>query len=391
MTALLVACVVVTATARDEIDLAAELKTPPRRVDASRNIIFDFEWRVPLVRTGALRSVNVSFVKPAILAKHKLVIVGTGEGDVKALNLKDGSVAWVSAHGEPFEGAVSLFESVEGGPSTSMVVLGSRDGTLLALDAPTGRRLWTVDIGGDVRAPIARSGDTLVVQTAQNQVMGLDIASGKSRWTAGRPAPTRLTVAGHARPLVADGAVYAAFSDGYVEAYSLADGGRRWSRPLSLKGGDFMDADADPQLANGRLFVASYSDGVFALDPKDGQTVWSRNAPAVRSLAVFGDRLVAGSGDGFVWSLLQADGAVQFRTKLEAGFATRFTIADGLVVFAGGDSGLVVLDSQSGRPLQAAGYRVRFQGDATWGGPTVAMVSADGHLYLFRYSGPPRA
>ncbi len=379
----------VTAETQD-LDLAVPLAKPPRRVDVSERTLFALETTVPLVRTGILRSAAVSFGQPAVDEQRGVVIVGTGEGEVRAIRLRDGEVEWTYVHGEPFEGAVTLVDIPEGPAQTRAAVLGSRDGTLLAIDLGSGRKLWSADVTGDVRAPVVRDGDLLLVQTAQNQLLALDLATGKSRWTAGRPAPTRLTVAGHARPLVAQGSVYATFSDGYAEAYSLADGGRLWSRPLSLKGGDFIDADADPQLRRGRLFVGSYSDGVFALDPRDGHTLWSRSGPAVRSLALDDDRLIVGSGDGWVWGLSQADGSAKFRTRLEAGFATRFTVADDLIVFAAGDSGLVVLDSLTGRPIQASGYRVRFHGDAAWSGQTVAMISASGHLYVFRRQAPPK-
>src|SRR5690606_36586519 len=127
---------------------------------------------------------------------------------------------------------------------------------------------------------------------------------------AGRPQPTGLTVEGHGAPAVAGSVVYAGFSDGYVEAYRLADGSRIGSRPLSFSGGEFVDADADPVVVDGHLYVASYSDGVYALDLNDGTTVWTRSAPAVVSLARVDEvgpaadgAVLAASADGWIWAL----------------------------------------------------------------------------------------
>lgn len=378
------------------------------RVDVSERIVFGLQWRRPVVRTGLFRQVYVSFGTPAVSTRHGLIIVGTGEGQVRAYALADGALAWTYIHGEPFETAVTLFDAPSpvasaasrGSPAPSgerggdhpgheLAILGSRDGTLLALDAARGSLVWKTELEGDMRAPAQRGGDLVVVTTAANKVFALELATGKAMWSAGRPAPAGLTVVGHAAPCVAGDIVYAAFSDGYVEAYSVADGTRLWSRPLSVSGGEFADADAAPILHADRLFVASYSDGVYALDPKDGRTLWTRSAPAVRSLAVIGGRVVAGSGDGWVWGLDEVDGRRVFRTRLAQGLVTNILAYEDLLVFGGGESGLVVLDAQSGRPLQASGFGSRFMNDPRWTRGSVALLSSNGYLYAFA-RGPSR-
>ncbi len=378
-----------------EVDLTADMPGRTREVDASKRILFGYQWRQPLVRTGFLRKVATSFGKPAVDKHHGLIIVGTGEGEVRALAIKDGRTVWSYVHGEPFEGAATLVEIEIPGryPPIDAVILGSRDGTLVALTVDRGELVWKADVEADVRAPVAVGGDLIVVQTSKNRVLGLDKRTGASRWSAGRAAPTKLTVVGHARPLVHDGAVYASFSDGHVESYDLATGAPRWSRPLSIKGGEFLDADADPQVHGGKLFVASYSDGVYALRMSDGQTVWQRSAPAVRSLAV-GENLVwAGSGDGWIFALSPDDGALVGRTHLTVGMATRMEVRDGLVVLGGGDTGLVVLSAKPSpdgkvavaEPLQATGLGTRLHGDPTWSDDVVALLSSPGYLYAFRF------
>jgi outer membrane protein assembly factor BamB len=361
----------------------------PTLVDASAQAIFGLKWRRPIVRTGMLRTVNVSFGRPALSLRAGVAIVGSGEGDVQALALKDGSLRWSYHHGAPFETAATLVQvpaAASGQEPTELALLGARDGVLLAFEPSTGAIVWRADIAGDMRAPAVRVGDRLVLATAMNRVQVLDVATGKALWNAGRPPPTGLTITGHARPLVEGDAVYASFSDGYVEAYALADGARRWSRPLSLRGGDFVDADADPILQDGRLFVASYSDGIYALDPANGQTLWTRSAAAVRTLALAGDKLFAGSGNGWVFAVATKDGHLLQRVKLAKGFVTRMEARDGLVVLGGGDSGLVVLDARSGRPLQASGYKTRMDGDPAWEKNEVAVLSAPGVLYSFERS-----
>lgn len=379
---------------------------PAQVVDRSERYVFGLKWVQPVVHTGFFRTVNVSFGKPALSVLHRLVVVGTGEGFVRAYSLSDGSLQWEYNQGERFEGAASLFtvpsappealSAAEGAndaapkavstparPGSEVVVIGSREGNVIALEVASGRLLWQAQVGGDVRAPSIQAGSRVVLSTTLNRVHVLDLATGSLIWAGGRSAPSGLTITGHASPLVVDDKVYCSFSDGFVEAYNLDDGARLWSRPLAVRGKEFSDADADPVMIDGRLFVASYSDGIFALDPADGSILWSRQASAVKSLAVDSGRLIAGSGDGWVWGLDASDGSIIFRTHVERGLVSRIEVADGLVLFSAGDSGLVVLGASDGRPLQASGYQTRMHGDPVLVAGEVAVLSANGYLFAF--------
>ncbi len=252
--------------------------------------------------------------------------------------------------------------------------------------------MWSAKVGADVRAPIQRVGDALLITTVANKVHALNLADGTARWSEGRPAPTSLTVEGHSAATHVAGVVYAAFSDGYVEAYRFEDGARIWSRPLSFSGAEFIDADADPIVADGQLYVASYSDGIFALDLEQGQTVWHRPAPAVTSLAIYDDEVsslvIAGSADGYLWALDRSDGELAYRTRMPPGAASRLIVRDRLAVMAAGDNGLLVFDARSGRPLQATALTGSLASDPTWDGDYVAAISDVGYLYLFSLGDP---
>lgn len=236
--------------ATNDAQLTGQLDAPAQRVRAAKQSVFALQWRQSLVRTGLARDVVVSFGRPAVSTRYNLVIVGTGEGHVEARRLADGRLVWTYQHGAPLESAVTLVDTPYGAGAAvapvaptkatptlhaaapvfadrELAVIGARDGILLALDAATGALVWKTDVGGDVRAQTTVAGSTLVVATAANRITALDIAKGTIQWTAGRPPPTGLTVVGHARPLVNGDTVYGAFSDGYVGAYALADGGQR--------------------------------------------------------------------------------------------------------------------------------------------------------------------
>lgn len=359
-------------------------------VDASSNVVFGLRWRRPVVRLGAYRKVIGSFGRPGISTRHNLVIVGQGEGQVRALRIADGREVWRYEYGAPFETSISLIPPRDGKPEIALAA--ARDGAVLALSVTSGEVLWTGKVDSDVRAPITLVNDTLLVTTVGNKVHALAVGDGTSKWSDGRPAPTALTVEGHGAATHHEGVVYAAFSDGYVEAFRFDDGARLWSRPLSLSGGEFIDAEADPVIADGRLFVASYSEGIFALDPEQGQTIWHRPAPSVVSLASFDDEdralIIAASADGYLWALDRVDGELTYRTRIPAGAASRLTVREGFVVMTAGYTGLLVLNGRSGRPLQATAVTGSLASDPAWSGDYLAAISDAGYLYAFSLGDP---
>lgn len=220
---------------------------------------------------------------------------------------------------------------------------GQRD--VVALDTDTGERQWTF---GPASSGMDRYSDLAVQDgvyfswcTDQDckRLYALE-PDGEERWT-------RDIYAGHERPVVADGTVYAT-SGVPVRALDTTTGGTRWSREVPLTGrGEFLDA-ADA------VYVES-SSAVGALDPDDGQTRW---------LYDVGDEIVADShvSDGVTYVATTerlaaiTDGTEQWRTAYDLGSVdfdtTIFGVASGtlfvIVVGTKGQLRLYALDAATG-------------------------------------------
>ncbi len=354
-----------------------------RRAYVRGTPVWGLHWRAPLVRYGLYRDIQASFGTPTIVPAHNRVIVGTGAGDIIAFALDSGEEVWRVHHRAPFETAAATIEAL---PGQVMAVLGARDGVLLAVDVRDGREKWRTVIDTDVRAAPVQHGDMLFVAGASNKVLALRVDTGEVLWTQRRPMGSGLSIEGHGRPCVDDRYVYVTYSDGYVAALGREQGNEVWVRPLSLRGGVFVDADADPIVHDGKLFVASYSDGVYALDARDGQTLWSRSASAVVSLVRQGDTVIAGSADGWVWGLSQAQGELVFRTKLGPGPISRMVVNQDVIALTAGPMGLVTLDRR-GKPLQASPLGVRTLGDPVWSQQALAFITGSGFLYVWEWRG----
>lgn len=120
------------------------------------------------------------------------------------------------------------------------------------------------------------------------------------------------------RPAYADGVIYAASTDGTVQAFDAKTGDTVWKK-YSRTHGWFGWGDADrkdafyaggPAVSNG-LFVIGTLDGhVYGLDAKDGSKRWKATVSAgvISAPAIVGKRVIVRTNDGKVFCLNADDG-----------------------------------------------------------------------------------
>ncbi|MFM2152284.1 MAG: hypothetical protein RL199_719 [Pseudomonadota bacterium] len=237
----------------------------------------------------------------AVDARTGWVYAGTAEG--RLVCLVDGRVRWDVDVAGPVRAAPALFEE--------QVVVGTGEGVLLTLNKVTGAFLGRTLLGEElVTTPVVVRGvDETVrafVGSSGESVFAVDLGLGQKLWRAHRDAPTPFSGHGFATPVVTETAVFAGFADGVVEARELTTGKVLWEQKISPRD-DLVDVDA---LAwdGVRLFAASSSGGVFALDPAHGGTVWRGELRGAGRLAVDGARLYA-IAPGLVRAFRTGDGA----------------------------------------------------------------------------------
>jgi len=148
------------------------------------------------------------------------VFVGNDDGTVSALSATDGRPMWEQPVAQP-EGRTELdrMADVDGTPvleGTTLFATSFKKQTL-AIDAPSGRPMWSAEHGGAGRIGVAS--DRLVVTDPTGSVFGLDKNSGAALWS--QPALARRNVTGAA--VQGDYAVVADF-DGYVHWLKLDNG-----------------------------------------------------------------------------------------------------------------------------------------------------------------------
>ena len=203
---------------------------------------------------------------------------------------------------------------VTGGPGfgDGMVVVGGRNGEVVALDAATGAKRWSTKVTSEVlSAPLVMS-DRIVVRSNDGRVFGLDPADGSRKWVFDRGLPT-LTVRGNSAPVAWQGAAFIGYDDGTVVALRGQDGIKVWEQTVSEPDGRteldrVADIDGELQVGVNEIFAASFHGQTVALTASNGNPIWNRDLGSYSGIAMLADRLIISDKDGNVWAIDRATG-----------------------------------------------------------------------------------
>ncbi len=145
----------------------------------------------------------------------------------------------------------------------SFFVAGS-DGTVLAIDAQTGREQWRTPVGTPLSAGVGSDGRYTSVVTRDNDVVTLD--RGKEIWRK------RVSARVSTPPLVAGERVFVMGVDRVAIAFDVLDGRRLWS--LQRPGDALTLAQAGVVLAYKDLLLVGQGARLTAVDPLKGSVRW---------------------------------------------------------------------------------------------------------------------
>jgi outer membrane protein assembly factor BamB len=148
-------------------------------------------------------------------------------------------------------------------PAGRFVVAGG-DGTVLALDADSGREIWRGSAGGKLSAGVGSDGRYAAVVTITGDLVVFD--QGVVKWR--KPLGVRITTA----PLVAGERVFVVAVDRSVQAFDAADGRKLWvlartGDPLTLAQNGVLGAFKD-------TLLVGVGPRMVGVDPLKGVPRW---------------------------------------------------------------------------------------------------------------------
>ena len=253
---------------------------------------------------------NFSLLEPAI--DGDTVFVSDAQGTVLAINAETGREIWKR----------QLKVSVGGGVSadSGKVVLGTLNGELIVLNQADGEVLWRARLPSEVLSLPVIYEQFVAVQTLDDQLSVFDADKGNLLWNQSAIQPS-LTLRGRASPTIADQeAVIAGYASGDVKAFSMANGAPIWVAKVSLPEGSnelerMVDVIAPPLIVGGTVFSGSYQGNTVAVDLYSGNVRWSKDVATYKPLSAGFGSLYITDPNGYVTALDQRSGGRQWRQQ----------------------------------------------------------------------------
>lgn len=187
-------------------------------------------------------------------ANGDIVVPGFSSGEVSALRVENGSVAWSDNLGGVLRiGGLSGLSDIRGLPvmDKGTVFAISFGGKMAAIDERTGQRIWQRDIGGSETPWVA--GNQIFVVTSNSEIVALGRDDGTIKWVSQLARFKDLEErSGHIAwtgPLLAGGRLLAFSGDGRAAEINPNDGSllRAWDTGRAIR--------IPPVVAGGTLYL----------------------------------------------------------------------------------------------------------------------------------------
>ncbi len=266
-------------------------------------------------------------------------------------------------------------------PQPSTVYVGSREGTLYAVNATTGGEEWAfTDPGGPVDSSPTVYRGTVYVGSDDGRLYAVDAATGTAVWTFADPGRIRSS------PTVVEGTVYVGSRDSTLYAVDAETGNEEW-RFDAPSGAVF----SSPTVVDGTVYVGSDDGRLYAVDAATGTEVWRFADPAglvQSSPTVANDTVYVGSNDGGLYAVDTATGAREWAFTDPTGPVRASPVVSEGVVYVGSNDGrLYAVDATTGTEV----WRFAGPGELVVSSPTVYrgtvyVGSTDGRLYAVNAS-----
>jgi outer membrane protein assembly factor BamB len=286
-------------------------ETPSKLVDFKAQLSVSRAWRIGFGADGkylrlALRVAVVDGVAYA----------GGYSGDVAAVKIAKGRKVWRVNTKLQLSAGPGVGQASDG---STIVVLGSLDGTLIALNASDGKERWRRRVSSEVLStPVVTDGE-VIVRTADGHVTALSADDSNTLWNYDQSVP-KLSLRGNASPVIVGSSVIVPFDNGRVASLDIKTGEAQWDTAVGTPDGRselarMVDVDGSVAVSGDDIFVAAYQSRIAMLARDSGQIWWARDFSSYRGLAVDSSSLYASNAQGEVVGMHRADGTVVWEQK----------------------------------------------------------------------------
>lgn len=299
------------------------------------------------------------------------LFIAEPSGEITALEAATGKKIW----------SVDLDVPVSGGPGVNdgLLAIGTQEAELIVLDANDGSERWRKRVSSEVLSVPAIGRGSVICRTIDGRVTSFSADSGESRWVYDRKVPI-LTLRGDSSPILHETQVLVGFANGKLVALSPDSGAPNWEALITAPTGRtelerVVDIDAELKLVEGTVYAAAYHGELAAVSEVSGVVLWRREISSHAGLDADWRQLYVTDDSDYIWSLDATNGATLWQQKaLHARRLSAPAMVDGYLVVGDYDGYLHWLSQYDGKLLA----RNRVGGDAIRTKPLVR----DGIAYV---------
>ena len=308
------------------------------------------------------------------------------DGTVTALDALSGQRVWEANTKLPISGGVGLSDK-------ELVLVGTDKGQVVALRQDDGQEVWRATVSSEVLAPPRAARGTVVVRTSDGKFTGLDARSGDRRWVSAHALPA-LSLRGNSAPVIVQNLVVAGLETGKLLVMSLDKGLPLTEKTVSPPQGRteierLIDIDSEPKIFGDTLYLVAYRGSVAAIDMRGGNPVWNRALSSYAGLDVDAQHVYVSDDADAVLALDRRDGGTLWKQgELGGRRLTAPAASDDYLVVGDFEGYLHWLDKNDGRivgRIRAAGKAIVAPPIAA--GNTIFVYGKNGALGAFRAGG----
>lgn len=274
--------------------------------------------------------VGREFLKLPPLLEGERIYAANYLGEVAAFDSQTGKRLW----------NVELQSKVSAGVGNGgdLLLLGADD-EVIALSKEDGSVVWRSTVSSEVLVEPVHAGDIIIVRSVDGTVEALNADSGDRLWSFAETVPT-LSLRGLSRPIVYGDGVLVGFASGRMAALRLSDGQMYWQSNVGVPRGRtelerLIDVDAHFEVADGVIYAASYQGKVAALVAASGEVMWSRDISSYSGVALDTRYVYVSDERGDLWALSRANGAALWKQDVVHGRRLSAPVTQGRFIVVG--------------------------------------------------------
>lgn len=232
------------------------------------------------------------------------LFAAAADGAVSRIDAASGRSLWRISAGMPLTAGV--------GSDGSTVAVAGEKGTVLAFDGD-GKSRWKAQTSSEVLSAPAVGQGLVIVRSLDNRIVAFDAESGARRWTVQRTTPS-LTLRTAPGIAIAGTTAYVALPGGRLLALALSNGAPRWEVAVGdPRGATELERIADisgaPVVWGRDVCAVAFQGRVACFDAVSGTARWSKEFSSDVGLGV-DERFVFGADEHGVVTAFTRDAGV---------------------------------------------------------------------------------